>query len=40
MQDCKFPGNDALIKEFYKYFWNVIKDLLMNSIKVARKKKK
>ena len=40
MQDCKSPGNDGLTKEFYKYFWNVIKDPLMNSIKEARKKKK
>ena len=36
MQDCKSPGNDGLTKEFYEYFWNVIKDPLMNS----RKKKK
>ena len=40
MQDCKSPGNDGLAKEFYEYFWNVIKDPLMNSIKEARKKKK
>ena len=40
VQDCIFPGNDGLTKEFYKYFWNVIKDPLMNSIKEARKKKK
>ena len=38
MQDCKSPGNDELTKEFYEYFWNVIKDPLMNSIKEARKK--
>ena len=40
MQDCKSPGNEGLTKEFYEYFWNVIKDPLMNSIKEARKKKK
>ena len=40
MQHFKSPGNDGLTKEFYEYFWNVIKDSLMNSIKVARKNKK
>ena len=40
MQDCKSPGNEGLTKEFYEYFWNVIKDPLMNSIKEARKKKR
>ena len=40
MQDCKSLGNDGLTKEFYEYFWNVIKDPLMNSIKEARKNKK
>ena len=40
MQDWKFPKNDGLIKEFYEYFWNSIKDPLMNSIKEERKKKK
>ena len=40
MQDCKSPGNDGLIKEFCQYFWNLIKNPLMNSIKEARKKKK
>ena len=40
MQHFKSPGNDGLTKEFYEYFWNVIKDPLMNSIKVARKNKK
>ena len=40
MQDCKSPGNDGLTKEFKKYFWDVVKDPLMNSIKEARKKKK
>ena len=40
MQDCKSPGNDQLTKEFCEYFWDVIKDPLMNSIKEARKSKK
>ena len=39
MQDCKSPGNDRLTKEFYEYFWYVIKDPLTNSIKEARKNK-
>ena len=37
MQDCNSPGNDGLTKDFNKYFWDVIKDPLMNSIKEARK---
>ena len=40
MRDCKSPGNDGLTKEFYEYFWNVIKDPLKNSIKEAKKNKK
>ena len=40
MQDYQSPENDGLTKEFYKYFWNVIKDPLINSIKEARKNKK
>ena len=40
MPDCKSSGNDRLTKEFYKYFWNVMKDPLMNFIKEPRKKKK
>ena len=40
MQDCKSSGNDRLRKEFYEYFWNVMKDPFMNSIKEARKNKK
>ena len=40
VQDWKSPGNDELTKEFYKYFLNVIKDPLINSIKEARKNKK
>ena len=37
MQDCKSTGNDELTKKFYDHSWNVIKDPLMNSVKVARK---
>ena len=40
MQDCKSPGNDGLTKEFYEYFWNVIKGPLLNSTEEARKNKK
>ena len=40
MRDCQSPENDELTKEFYKYFWNVIKDPSVNSIKEARKNKK
>ena len=40
MQNCKSPGNDRLTKEFYKHFWDEIKDPLINSIKEAKKKKK
>ena len=40
MQDCKSTLNDGLTKEFYQYFWNVIKHPLMISFKEARKKKK
>ena len=40
MPDCKSSGNDRLTKEFYEYFWNVMKDPLMNFIKEPRKKKK
>ena len=25
MQDCQSPRNDRLTKEFYEYFWNLIK---------------
>ena len=39
MEDCKSPGSDRLTEVFYKHFWNVIKDPLINSIKEARKKK-
>ena len=37
IQDSKSPGNDGLTKEFYEYFWDVINDPLMNSIKEAKK---
>ena len=31
----KTPGTDGLTAEFYKYFWNDIKDLLLSSINFA-----
>ena len=40
MQDYKSPGHDGLTKAFYEYFWNVIKDPLVKSIKEARNCKK
>ena len=40
MQDWKYPGNNGLTKEFYEYFWNVVKDPLMNYIKETRTNKK
>ena len=40
MQDRKSSGNDRLAKEFYEYFWNTMKDPLMNFIEELRKKKK
>ena len=32
MQNDKSPGNDGLTKEFYKIFWNEIKNPFMNSM--------
>ena len=40
MQDYKSAGNDGLTKEFYEYFWNVLKDPSMNSMKEAKKEKR
>ena len=40
MQDYKSAGNDGLTKEFYEYFWNVLKDASMNSMKEAKKEKR
>ena len=40
MQNNISPGNDGLTKEFYKTFWNEIKNSIMNSIVEAREKKK
>ena len=40
MQNNKSPGYNGLTKEFYKTFWNEIKNLFINSIVEAREKKK
>ena len=40
MQNNISPGNDGLAEEFYKTFWNEIKNPIMNSIVEAREKKK
>ena len=39
MQNNKSPGNDRLTKEFYKTFWNEIKNPFMNSIMEVREKR-
>ena len=39
MQNNKYSGNDRLTKEFYKTFWNEIKNPLINSIMEAREKR-
>ena len=35
MKGEKSPGTDGLTVEFYKYFWQIIKHLVFNSIKAA-----
>ena len=35
LKNGKNPGTDGLTAEFYKFFWNDIKDLLLSSIKYA-----
>ena len=40
MQSNKSPGHDGLTKEFYKTFWNQIKQPFINSIMEAREEKK
>ena len=40
MQDNKSPGNDGLRKEFFVTFWEDVKDVLLNSCKTAKLKKK
>ena len=32
VENNKSPGNDGLSKEFYKFFWNKIKNPLLTSI--------
>ena len=39
MQNNKYPGNDGLTQDFYKIFWNKIKNSLMNPIMEAREKR-
>ena len=36
MQNNKTPGNDGLTKEFYKTFWNEIKQFFLKSVKQAK----
>ena len=39
MKNSKSQGNDRLTKEFYKTFWNEIKNPFINSIMEAREKR-
>ena len=34
----KYPGNDGLTKEFYRTFWNDIKNAYMSSLKESKRK--
>ena len=36
MSNNKTPGNDGLTAEFYKYFWEDLKDILLESYKYSR----
>ena len=36
MQNDKSPGNDGLAKEFYKTFWDELKEILVNSVREAK----
>ena len=39
MQNNKPPGNDGLKKEFFVTFWEDIKDVFLNSFRIAKLKK-
>ena len=38
MKNDKFPGSDGLATEFYKTFWNELKDTLVYSVREAKEK--
>ena len=39
IQNNKSPGNDGLKKEFFVTFWEDIKDVFLNSFRIAKLKK-
>ena len=39
MQNNKLPGNDGLTKEFFVTFWEDIKDVSLNSCRIAKLKR-
>ena len=39
MENNKSPGNDGLTKEFYVFFWDEFKELLISSSRTALEKK-
>ena len=36
MQNDKSSGNDGLAKEFYKTFWDELKEIFVNSVRKAK----